>query len=135
MLRDRARMYYMDQDLNCAEAILHAANDAYDLNIADESFRLVGGFGGGMCCGHTCGALSGGIAAIGQKTIRQNAHATPDLKGTCTQFVQDFNAVFGTENCEELKAAYKKDDVRCLEVVMLAADALENVLNQVQAGS
>lgn len=132
MLRDRIKGYYIDQDFNCAEAVLHAANDEYALNIAPEAFRLVGGFGGGMGCGHVCGALSGGIAAIGQKFITEKAHSTSELKAICVQFVQDFNTVLGSENCEELKAKFKKDPVRCLEAVWLAADVLENVLNQVQ---
>lgn len=128
MLRDRVKDYYIDQDFNCAEAILHAANDEYALNLTDESFKLVGGFGGGMGCGHTCGALCGGIAAVGQITINGKAHTTDGFKDTCTRLVQDFNTVLGSENCDELKAKYKKDDVRCLEAVYLAADVLENVL-------
>jgi len=128
MIRDRVKEYYIDRNMNCAEAVLHAANDEYNLGIASDAFKLIGGFGGGMGCGHVCGALSGGIAAIGQKYIEIEAHKTTDLKEICTGFVQDFNNLFGSENCEELKAKYKKDDVRCLDLVVQAADALEKVI-------
>jgi len=133
MLRDRVKAYYIDQNMNCAESILHAADDEYSLGIAEESYRLVGGFGGGMGCGHACGALCGGISAIGQKYIRTKAHDSAELKALCTRLVQDFNTVLGSENCEELKAKYKKDGVRCLDAVYLAADVLENVLTNAQA--
>ncbi len=128
MLRDRVKAYYLERDFNCAEALLHAANDEYGLGLDDGTYRLVGGFGGGMGCGHACGALCAGIAAIGERHIAGQAHKTPALKDLCTQFVQSFNESLGSENCEELKARYKRDDVRCLETVERAADVLEKVL-------
>lgn len=128
MLRDRVKTYYIDQDFNCAETILRAANDEYALGLDEGAFRLVGGFGGGMGCGHTCGALCGGISAIGERFITTRAHQSPDLKDICTRYVQAFNEALGSENCDELKGRYKRDPVRCLDVVEHAADILEQVL-------
>lgn len=133
MLRDRIYEYYINQDFNCAEALLLAADAEYDLNIPDESFKLVGGFGAGMGCGHTCGALCSGVAVIGQKFITLQAHKSADLKDLCTRFVLEFNAAVGSENCEEIKVKYKKDDVRCLEAVCIAADVLENLIAHVES--
>ncbi len=130
MIRDRVRTYYVEGDMNCAEAVLHAANDEYGLGISDESFKLIGGFGGGLGCGSICGALTGGIAAIGQQTIETKAHDAKMLKERCAALVKDFNDRLGTDNCEELKARYRTEDSRCLEIVLSAADALDEILGQ-----
>lgn len=47
MLRDRIENLFIDQDYNCAESMLHAANDEYGLGIDKDAFKLVGGYGGG----------------------------------------------------------------------------------------
>ena len=49
MLQERAKQYY-DQDYNCAETILRAANDEYQLGLDEAALRLAAGFGGGMGC-------------------------------------------------------------------------------------
>jgi C_GCAxxG_C_C family probable redox protein len=128
MLRDRIKEYYLGKDYNCAETLLRAANDEYGLNIPEESFKLLGGFGGGLCCGKTCGALCSGISVIGQQRITGRAHATEGLKEICTEYVKQFEETLGSTECEELVKKYKKEDVRCLETVMLAADILEKTL-------
>ena len=135
MLRDRVKAYYLDQDFNCAEALLLAANDQYQLGLRSDAVRLVGGFGGGMGCGHACGALCAGISAIGERHITGQAHKTAALKDICTRFVQEFNTALGSENCEELKSRYKRDDVRCLDTVERAADVLERVLAEAGEGA
>ncbi len=135
MLRDRIRETYLEQDNNCAEAILHAANQEYGMNISPESFKLVGGFGGGMACGKSCGALCGGIAAIGQLCIQTHAHASPNLKEHCAKFVHRFEETLGSDLCVELMAKYKKEDTRCLETVLLAADVLEEIIQEIDQES
>jgi C_GCAxxG_C_C family probable redox protein len=49
---------------NCAQAVLGAfcEESGLDINIA---FKLANGFGGGIRCGETCGAVSGAVMAIG----------------------------------------------------------------------
>lgn len=128
MLRDRIKGYYLDQDYNCAESLLRAANDEYSLNIPAESFKLIGGFGAGMGCGKTCGVLCSGISAIGQQRINGRAHATEGLKEICTDYVNKFLQVFGSMECDDLVKKYKREDVRCLETVLIAADVLEKIM-------
>ena len=64
MNNHKLRRYYLEKDYNCAETILRAANEEYHLGLNEDSFRLVSGFGGGMGCGGTCGALSSAMAVI-----------------------------------------------------------------------
>lgn len=125
MLRDRISAYYLDQDYNCAETVLHAINDEYGLEIPDEMFKLVGGFGGGMGCGNACGALCACIAAFGKLTIDERAHATPDFKERCSDLVQRFQEKLGDTACCELVLKYKTEETRCLDTVLLTADLFE----------
>lgn len=135
MLRDRVRDYYLVKDNNCAETILHAINDEYQLNIPEESFKLIGGFGAGLGCGKTCGALCGCIAALGRMTLSERAHATPDFKEHCAALVEKFNEKLGDTECSALTEKYKKEDTRCLDTVLMAADVFEEFLKELPAKS
>ena len=70
-------------DLNCAEKILYAANEAYGLGLDPRALRLAAGFGGGLGCGLTCGALSGGAMALSCLFVRQRAHESGRIKALC----------------------------------------------------
>ena len=136
MLSETAKKYYSEQNRNCAEAMLLAANEEYGLGIDAEAVKLVGGFGGGMGCGRACGALCGGIAAIGKACIGEKAHSSPQARAYCAQFARAFVDTLGSDQCEELKATYMQDDVRCARAVELGAQVLEEVFGQIRvAGS
>ena len=128
MTRDYVGNYYLNQNYNCAESLLRAANDAYQLGIPEESFKLVGGFGAGMGCGTSCGALCAGISAIGAACIQSKAHETAGLGDLTTKFVEGFRAQMGSETCSEIVKTFKKPDVRCLETVLRTADVLDQVM-------
>lgn len=130
MLKDRVREYYLNNDFNCAETILRAANDEYSLGLSDDAYRMIGGFGGGMGCGQTCGALCAGIAVVGQKCIEERAHATPSLRGKCTELVAEFKKELGSTQCKEIMVKFKQPDVRCLKTIEHAADALDRVMQK-----
>ena len=44
MLEEKAEEYYDDKDYNCAEAIIRAANDVYDLGINEAGLKSYGCF-------------------------------------------------------------------------------------------
>ncbi len=125
MLRDRVGHFYLEKDLNCAETILRCVDGAYGLGLSEEDFTLVSGFGGGMGCGQACGALCGGIAALGRLLVDGSAHNTKGFGATCAAFVNAFKSELGDTQCAELVKKYKKQNVRCLEAVMKAADVFE----------
>ncbi|MGM9630893.1 C-GCAxxG-C-C family (seleno)protein [Butyricicoccus sp.] len=127
MLKERATEYYK-KGYNCAETIIRAANDEYQLGLTEEAMKLCGGFGGGMGCGKACGALCGGISAISAKLIDTKAHETPELRADCTRLVAAFNRILGDTECKNLMQKYKKPDSGCLETVLLGCEALESVM-------
>ncbi|MFR9256758.1 MAG: C-GCAxxG-C-C family (seleno)protein [Merdibacter sp.] len=76
MLKEKAELYYLS-GYNCAECMLHAANDVYALGLDEHAMRLAAGFGGGMQVGEVCGALTGAICAIASRYVETKAHDTP----------------------------------------------------------
>lgn len=129
MLIDRARYYYLQEDMNCAETILRAANDEYGLGLDPVGLRTMAGFGGGMGIGSTCcGALSGAIAAISVRFTLTKSHDNPMIKELCRTFLERFAARHGTIDCDPLKELYRDDHVRCLRVVELAAGDLARLM-------
>lgn len=128
MLREIANDFYMNQNYNCGECILRAANKAYDLGLDERALKLASGFGAGMGCGNTCGALSAAMSVLSLLFCGDKAHETEGFKELCAEYVDTFKASLGSDNCEELKARYRYpegDDRRCLITVEKAADVLE----------
>lgn len=124
---------------NCAQTVfsLHAGDLGLDERTA---LRIASGFGGGMACAETCGAVTGSYMVIGMK----HGHDTsdPDAKAKTKQLIQDFNMKFreahGTLICKELTGfdistpegnqAANTEDVfkkKCPFFVKTACDILE----------
>src|SRR5512145_588843 len=65
-VRKTAEEYYRSGQFYCSEAIVKAVNDAFDLKYPESVIRLASGFpigiGGAGC---SCGAVTGGVMAIG----------------------------------------------------------------------
>lgn len=131
MLKETIKKYYIDENCNCAESMLKAIDEVHGLAIPAESFKLISGFGGGMCAGYTCGALTGAQAALGKMFSNGKAHETEGFMEMCGAFVNSFKAEMGTLNCSELKPQYfKEDGTRCMECVFKTADIFEEFLKE-----
>ena len=134
MLRDRMEKLFIDQDYNCAESMLHAANDKYGLGIDKDAFKLVGGYGGGIYSEKTCGALLGSVAAISCFLIKERAHEDDAFKETICAFRDKFMDKFGTDQCGELKPVWRPDDeIRCLPLLLEVSDLLEEEMLELRA--
>lgn len=65
--------------LNCAESVLDALIRSGAVHLPPESVALCTGFGSGIgLTGHTCGALSAAILALGSKFGRPDPMATDE---------------------------------------------------------
>ena len=65
-VRKTAENYYRDCDFYCSEAIVKTIKDEFELNISDDVVAAASGFPVGMGgSGCTCGAVAGGIMALG----------------------------------------------------------------------
>lgn len=86
---------------NCAETIMMAYAD--DLGLTESQAECLGcNFGGGMKCGGTCGAITGGLMVLGalgvsspgavgafQRTIRDNALKGGEKKAHCDSMIME----------------------------------------------
>ncbi len=65
-IKTKAESYYRDGDFYCSEAIVKVIRDEFEVNISDEVVAMASGFPVGMGgSGCTCGAVAGGIMALG----------------------------------------------------------------------
>lgn len=65
-IRNTAESCYRDGDFYCSEAIVKTIKDEFRLPVSDDIIAAASGFPVGMGgAGCTCGAISGGIMAIG----------------------------------------------------------------------
>ena len=132
MLRDRAGTYFIDGNRNCAESILLAANEEYSLGLKEGDERLIAGFGAGMGCGKTCGALAGSLSVLGWLMVRESAHKTEGFGKACAELVRRFKENCSDTDCAPLKAKYRREGVRCLDLVQTAADILDEYLREIK---
>lgn len=73
-VRERAEEYYRKGDFYCSEAVVKTIKDTFELDFSDEVIKMASGFpvgiGGSGC---TCGAVSGGVMALGMVFGRSDA--------------------------------------------------------------
>lgn len=129
MLKDLAAKYYQ-QGYNCAETIIRAGNEYYNLGLDEKAFRITGAFGGGLQVGDICGALSGSACIISGKYIETKAHDCADLKPLMLKLVRAFQTRFSSRLCAQIKVKFHTKEVRCLNTVTLAAEILEQVITE-----
>ena len=126
MLKNIAKKYYHEQNYNCAESLLLAANECYSLNLKENDYQLLTAFGGGLGCERICGALTGGIAALGKifNVDKETMHVLS------AKLIEDFEKSLGTSVCSNLKEKYRTEEFHCLKTVELAADVFENFISK-----
>lgn len=135
MLKDIAKDYYA-QGYNCAESIVHAGNDYYQLGLHDHDMRMVAGFGAGIQCGDVCGALLGGVAIVSTKYIEKKAHDQPvELRKITTKLIKKFQDDMGSRLCAQVKPQFFDAQQRCLKTVEASAQILEEVINEWEKGA
>jgi len=65
-IRLTAEEYYRSGDFYCSEAIVKTIKDAFSLQVSDEVISMASGFPVGIGnAGCTCGAVTGGVMALG----------------------------------------------------------------------
>ena len=80
---------------NCAQTVFSLF--APELGIDEETaLKIASGFGGGMACAETCGAVTGAYMVIGMK--HGHASSNPDEKANTKMLVKKFNEKFIAEH-------------------------------------
>ncbi len=88
---------------NCAQTVFSLF--AHELGIDEKTaLKISSGFGGGMACAETCGAVTGSYLVIGMR--HGHSIPDPDKKANTKRLIQRFNELFleehGTLICRQL---------------------------------
>ncbi|NFD30957.1 C_GCAxxG_C_C family protein [Clostridium botulinum] len=73
-IREVAENYYRNGDFYCSEAVVKTIRDEFKIEVSDDAIAMASGFPVGMGgSGCTCGAIVGGIMALGMVFGRKEA--------------------------------------------------------------
>lgn len=73
-IRKVAEDYYRNGDFYCSEAVVKTIRDEFKIEVSDDAIAMASGFPVGMGgSGCTCGAIAGGIMALGMVFGRKEA--------------------------------------------------------------
>lgn len=134
-LVDVAKRYYQEEDYNCAETVLHSANEYYGLGLHDFDMRTMAGFGGGMFVGSVCGALVGAQAALSAMIVEDRAHAQlEDIRSASQRLHRNFRNAYGAVECREIKKDWHTPELKCWRTVEQASKVLEQTVNELGLG-
>ena len=131
MYLEAVRKYYgKDFNLNCAEAMIYAGNEVFNLNLDKNTLKTMAAFGGGMGVEEACGAMTGGLAVLGILFVEDRAKESDRIKNLSKKFIQGFRDKLGTENCKKLKGLYRKDADDCNYIMEVAAEVLQDLIEE-----
>ena len=129
MLRDLIQNGFgEEEDFNCAEKILYGANISYNLNLSPEALKLSAGFGEGMAIESVGGALTAGIMVLSHRYVEDVRHQSDKIKEINQRFFREFIAEMDSIKCTHLKAAHRKEDIGCFDIVLKAAEILDKLM-------
>lgn len=130
MLKEAAIKYYQE-GYNCAESMIRAGNEVYGFHLHEADMRMTAAFGGGFQIGDVCGALSGAACVISCKYIETKAHDNQvELRAVTQKLVLAFQKRLGSRLCAQVKPAFYSKEVKCQNTVAVAAEVLEQVINE-----
>ena len=128
MLKETVKKFRTEEhDLNCAECIIYAANEEYNLNLTEQTLKVMAGFGGGMATGDVCGVLTGAIGVIGIMFTEVSGHKSPAVRQMTMELISSFKERLGYIKCIDLKSEYK-DVKKCTLMVETGAEILESII-------
>lgn len=107
---------------NCAQCVFMACSpySGVDEAVAESSAAA---FGGGMRCGEVCGAITGGLMAIGASQY-ENTGSRVRINELTAAYIGAFRNQYGCILCRELKSK----GISCDELIGFGAQAAENLI-------
>lgn len=132
MLKETARKYWTKEyDLNCAECIMYAANEEYNLGLTLEAYKTMSGFGGGLATGNICGAISGAVAIIGIMFTEERGHKSPKVRAMTQELIKRFNERLEHINCINLKTnPLNSQEKGCSAIIDVSAEILDDIIKE-----
>lgn len=119
-----------NHNYNCAETMLNAANEVYGIGLNRTATSVAAGFGGGLGKERACGALTGGMMALGCLFARDRSHLDPRMTEIRDAYVSAFESHFGSTECSSIKQSHRDPSTGCHPVVSAAAVILEEIVDR-----
>ena len=129
-LRELFSKYYYDENYNCAETMIRAGNEYYELGLHDRDMIAFGGFGAGIQTGNTCGAILSAVSILSMRYVDKKAHESADIRPVTTALIRKFNERYGSVLCMDIKPQSFQPDIRCKHTIEAACDILEQVIEE-----
>ena len=140
MLRDVAKEY-IEYELkfgeerslyhyNCAEVMVNACNDYYEIGLDEKALKMIAPFGAGIGIGKTCGILIGGLSAIGLIFSEEKPSQNLKMKEMRRIWIEEFEREFKAIDCIDIKAINLREDQGCGGLILKANDLLEEIINK-----
>ena len=143
MLTEQQILERFGQGFDCSQVVFGAC--AAVCGVEEETAKKIAAcFGGGMWCGHECGAVTGALMAIGAKyghSVPGDAETKNAALAKMNEFRQKFAARQGSCVCKEILGYDLSDPAqmakiqeeallttRCPKVVLDALQVLDEVL-------
>lgn len=133
MTRKEQAVAYYQEGYNCAQAVLCAYCDIWDMD-KDIAYRISEGYGGGMGqMGEVCGAVSATFSAVGLENssgCKEPGATKKTTYGQVKQLAEKFKNSQGTIYCRELlqDKTRTKQEI-CQGCIAQACDILDNYLS------
>ena len=116
---------------NCCQCVLLACADLAGLS--DDASYAGFCFGAGMNCGSICGALTGGLMAIGASLPRQDViENRPIARAAALELEKRFKEKFGTLECRDIIRVHEKRI--CGDCIAFATEQTEDIIKRIQKG-
>ena len=123
---------------NCAEAISTTIVEWYGSGPAEYTPKAATAFGGGIggTKSETCGAMTGGVIALGWLFGRTEPRADKqDVYALATEFRNRFLDTFGSTQCKAILEAFGQQEnlLKCKRMTGAAAGILFDILEEERA--
>ena len=116
--RELVKKLFIGENKSCSETVFEAALKIRGIEPEEKCFFMMCGFSGGLSCGHDCGAVTGGVAAISYLYCDGTKESKDKVKELSKAFVERAEAEFGTITCKTLKVYWRKnEETRCIALV------------------
>lgn len=143
MKKSESAVEKFKEGLNCSQCVLSAFSDSLGLD-KDIALKVTSGFGGGMCQGEVCGAVTGAIMVLNLKygnSRADDSEAKEKIYRVIRGFSEEFKSMNNSITCndlvgidlrqEENRAIARKNGVfkeKCPKYVKDAINILETFL-------
>ncbi|HHV36702.1 MAG TPA: C_GCAxxG_C_C family protein [Candidatus Cloacimonetes bacterium] len=140
----KAALALFEAKLNCAQSVFTVFAESFGLS-QEQALKISSTFGGGMSVGSSCGAMTGGLMALGLALgyTEHDEETKESFSNLTEEYVCRFSKRFESMDCREIKNPHEpelkdlpEEEIeailrqRCVDCVLFAVSLTENMLQE-----